>query len=175
MHIKKGNFEIRPIDLSDADILCRWWNDGEVMKDLGALEGINISKAQVIEQLRTDPSKGIFPHMIVVDNNPIGQMHYGKVNDNIAEIVIEIGVVSMQNKGYGTMALRYLIDEAFHVGYQKIQLHVIPGNSRAIHVYERKLGFKKVGMDGSEEENNLAIVMELCKEKWGLHNERNNY
>jgi RimJ/RimL family protein N-acetyltransferase len=166
MHIKKGNYEIRPIELSDADILCRWWNDGEVMKDLGAPDGINTSKAQVIEQLRTDPPKGIFPHMILVDNNPIGQMHYGKVNESIAEIVIEIGVVSMQNKGYGTMALRCLNDEAFRVGYQKMQLHVIPGNPRAIHVYERKLGFEKVGMDGSEEENNLSIVMELSEEKW---------
>jgi len=61
----------------------------------------------------------------------------------LAEVAIFIGDKKEWNKGYGTEAMKLLIDIGFKkLGLEKIQLRVNPSNVRARHIFE-KVGFKE--------------------------------
>jgi RimJ/RimL family protein N-acetyltransferase len=49
-----------------------------------------------------------------------------------------------QNRGFGQMLTRYMLDIALERGLKKVVLSVVSSNHRAIHVYE-KMGFEKEG------------------------------
>ena len=74
----------------------------------------------------------------------------------------EWGIVmtkSMQDKGFGTEALRRMIDYGFDdLGLERIYLAVYTDNPRAAHVYE-KCGFKEY--DRTEKD----VFMEIFKDK----------
>jgi RimJ/RimL family protein N-acetyltransferase len=65
---------------------------------------------------------------------------------------------SMQNKGYGTEALRRMIDYGFNdLGLERIRLVVFVANERAFHVYQQ-CGFKEY------HRNKVDIFMDIRKE-----------
>ena len=74
----------------------------------------------------------------------------------------EWGIVmtrSMQDKGFGTEALRRMIDYGFeNLGLERIYLAVYADNPRAAHVYE-KCGFKEYDRTDKD------IFMEIFKDK----------
>ena len=75
-----------------------------------------------------------------------------------AELGIAITAV-MQNKGYGTEALKRSVEYGFNeLGLTRIYLGVYANNPRAIHVYEN-CGFKEY------ERNDVDVFMELTKEE----------
>jgi RimJ/RimL family protein N-acetyltransferase len=49
-----------------------------------------------------------------------------------------------QNKGFGHILTRYMLDIAIELGVKKVVLNVVSHNHRAIHVYE-KMGFEREG------------------------------
>ena len=63
------------------------------------------------------------------------------------ETQIVIGEKKFWNKGYGTKAMKLLLEKAKQLGIKKIFLDVNPGNERAIRMYEA-CGFKKKGVHG---------------------------
>ena len=73
----------------------------------------------------------------------------------------EWGIVittSMQNKGYGTEALKRSVEYGFNeLGLTRIYLGVYVNNPRAIHVYE-SCGFKEYKRD------DVDVFMEITKE-----------
>ena len=65
----------------------------------------------------------------------------------LAELAIFIGDKKEWNKGYGTEAMKLLIDIGFKkLGLEKIQLRVNPSNVRARHIFQ-KAGFKEKTAD----------------------------
>ena len=72
----------------------------------------------------------------------------------------EWGIVittSMQNKGYGTEALKRSVEYGFNeLGLNRIYLGVYVNNPRAIHVY-KNCGFKEYGRD------DVDVFMEITK------------
>ena len=74
----------------------------------------------------------------------------------------EWGIVittSMQNKGYGTEALKRSVKYGFsELGLTRIYLGVYANNPRAMHVYE-SCGFKEYDRD------DVDVFMEITKEK----------
>ena len=65
---------------------------------------------------------------------------------------------SMQNKGYGTEALKRSVEYGFNeLGLNRIYLGVYADNPRAIHVYEN-CGFKEYNR------NDVDVFMEIYKE-----------
>jgi hypothetical protein len=43
------NIKIRYATLEDAEILCRWWNDGAVMAHAGFPDGLNTTEEKIRE------------------------------------------------------------------------------------------------------------------------------
>ena len=86
----------------------------------------------------------------------IGNIEFFNRKDDEAEWGIAV-TSSMQNKGYGTEALRRSVEYGFNeLGLKRIYLGVYVNNPRAIHVYE-SCGFKEYDRD------EVDIYMELIK------------
>ena len=143
MEVTENTLRIRRATAEDAGILCRWWNDGRLMGDVGFPMGLGTTEAAVSRQIEF-PDKH---HLLILEvaGIPIGEANYAEENGDSVGIGIKIGCLDMQNKGYGTLFIRLMVRELFSAKqYDKIVLNTDADNTRAQRVYE-KIGFKKNG------------------------------
>lgn len=144
MQLQEDNLTIRSAGTGDAELLCKWWNDGTVMAHAGFPEGLHTTAQEIRKSLAEDDDAVRRRHMIEIDGVPAGEMVYRNLGNHTAEIGIKICDAEKQGRGYGTRLLRMFIDGVFFkLGYEKIVLDTNLNNLRAQHVYE-KLGFQKV-------------------------------
>jgi len=81
------------------------------------------------------------------DNRLLGIVNFFDIHpvNRTVTLGIFIGEAADRNKGYGTEALRLIVDYGFRwLGLRNIDLHVNSDNLRAIACYE-KAGFKEYG------------------------------
>lgn len=164
------NLKIRNATWEDADLLCYWWNDGNVMAHAGFPNGLNTNAEKIIHELSTDSDDTYRRLIIEQDGLPIGEMSCRNKGDCIAEIGIKICEVEKQEKGNGALLLKMLITHLFANGYEKIVLDTNLNNTRAQHVYE-KIGFKKIQVHYDSWQNQLGelqsfIDYELLKSQF---------
>jgi len=171
MNLVKDNLTIRNATPSDAEQLCRWWNDGEIMAHAGFPNGIGTTAEKIRADLATDDDKIHRRHVIELDGRSIGEMNYRNKGGGVAEIGIKICDFSCQEKGLGTTLLSMFIDALFVCyGYEKIILDTKVKNKRAQHVYV-KLGFKQLRVNEDSWRDQLgeaqsSIDYELAKADW---------
>ena len=172
MHITQGSLTIRNAVSSDAEQLCAWWNDGSIMAHAGFPNGLNETPARVRDSLAADSDETHRRHIIELDGRPIGEMNYRNKGNRTAEIGIKICVAVALEKGYGTTLLSMFIDQLFqHYGYEKIILDTNVKNERAQHLYENKLGFRKLVVRENAWRDQLgelqsSIDYELTQSDW---------
>ena len=180
MLIKYEKLTIRNALQADAEQLCAWWNDGKVMAHAGYPNGLNITADEIRGSLVNDTDDTHRRHIIEFDGKPIGEMNYRNKGNHIAEIGIKICDFTQQEKGLGTTLLSMFIDALFNIyGYSKIILDTNTNNKRAQHVYEKKLGFKIVGVREQAWRDQLGVMQsaidyELTKADW-MSMQRTNY
>jgi RimJ/RimL family protein N-acetyltransferase len=191
MLIKYENLTIRNAVPADAEQLCTWWSDGKIMAQFGMPNGARCTPEEIRKSFddNTDANR----HIIELDGKPIGEMNYrvfcypdgviendGKPIDETVyrnmEGAIEPGIkicdFSQRDKGYGTKLLTVFIDALFRYhGCEKIILDTDLKNERAQHVYEEKLGFRRLGMqkDDSLNESDFyasVVYFEMTKADW---------
>lgn len=164
---KIENLAIRIATREDAKILCKWWSDGKVMAHAGFPKGIDTDINELMERIskEEDNSRRL---IIEIDSTCVGEMCF-RINDNSAEIGIKICDFSYQEKGYGTKAIKMLINYLFQDrDVDKIVLDTNLNNTRAQHVYE-KIGFKKVKVNIDAWKDQVGVLQsfidyELLKE-----------
>ena len=172
MLLKENNLVIRNTSSEDAQILCKWWNDGKVMAHAGFPKGLGISKQEIIKDLANDDDR-IQRLVIEINEKPVGEMNYRDKGNNIAEMGIKICDFNMQEKGFGTKLIKMLINYLFNsIGYTKIILDTNLKNKIAQHVY-KKIGFKQVSVKIDSWKNQLgelqsSIDYELFKKDFKL-------
>jgi RimJ/RimL family protein N-acetyltransferase/N-acetylglutamate synthase-like GNAT family acetyltransferase len=176
MHLINNNLTIRNSTAADAEQLCEWWNDGAVMAHAGFPNGVCDTPERIRESLAGDSDDTHRRHIIELAGKPIGEMNYRNKGDAVAEIGIKICNGDEREKGYGTALLAMFIDALFrHYGYKKIILDTNVNNTRAQHVYEQKLVFRKLGVRENSWTDQLGVLQssidyELCKADWlALH------
>lgn len=171
MRLEYKNIIIRNATADDATQLCQWWNDGEVMAHAGFPNGLHTTEEKIVTQIADDSDETSRRQMILLDNNPIGEMSYYNLGNGVCEIGIKICDTKSQNHGLGKIILSMFIRALFEVlGYQKIVLDTNLKNTRAQHVYEQ-LGFRKVrtNIDSWTDqlgEKQSSVDYELTKEKF---------
>lgn len=168
MKLVQGGLTIRPATGEDAQRLCDWWNDGQIMSHAGFPNGLGTNTAQVLEELNKDTDDN--RRLIIESNNaPIGEMSYRTIHAGVAEIGIKICISSEREKGQGTEFIRMLLRYLFvQRGYVKVVLDTNLQNTRAQHVYE-KIGFVRVGTNIDSWRNQLgelqsSVDYELTRE-----------
>lgn len=144
MLLIKDKLKIRNAREQDAKILCKWWNDGNVMSHAGFPNGLGTNEEKIAKSLKNDNDQNR-RLIIEFEEKPIGEMNYRTPEADIAQIGIKICDFKKQNKGIGTKCLNMLINHLFtSMGYNKVILDTNLNNVRAQHVYE-KIGFRKIG------------------------------
>lgn len=145
--IKGDKVFLSPIDINDTDLYTQWVNDPEIVKYL-QMEDIIITREReydILKRLSTDDNN--FAIIAREENKLIGSCGFLRVDNrnHKAEVALFIGDKNYWNKGYGTEALKLLLDFGFCIrNFNSIMLIVKEFNERAIKSY-KKLGFKIIG------------------------------
>jgi UDP-4-amino-4,6-dideoxy-N-acetyl-beta-L-altrosamine N-acetyltransferase len=141
---------LRAVRASDKDLLFKWISNRELRLYNSAF--LPISDAEhnnwFEEKLLQSKDKNSFFFIIEYKSAPIGSCQLSNVNwvYRSAELQIRIGDVDLHGCGYGTQAVRALVEFGFNdLNLNRIHLQVFETNSRAIHVYE-KVGFSIEGV-----------------------------
>jgi len=172
MHYRKMIGEkcyLSPIDLDDLPKYMEWLNSEELFKYL--LVGTSVISTETEKEALIRLSKEHVYGIIEKEKNQlIGNVGLVSINHihKSAELGIFIENKYYQNNGYGTEALRLLVDYAFRIlGIENIMLRVFDYNERAKKSYE-KVGFKKIGVRRHSHyynnERHNEIYMDIVKE-----------
>jgi len=165
---------LSPISMDDVETFMRWINDSEVTQYTTLHHQIFslLMEKDAVERLAK--SGNTFSIIDKETNRVIGNCSYFAENalNRTAEIGIMVGDKDYWSRGYGSDALRTLLDFGFNVrNYHNICLRVISFNERAIACYE-KVGFKRNGImrevitRGNKKYD--LIYMDILVTEWNL-------
>lgn len=155
MDCRFSNLRIRNAELTDCELLTKWWNDGKIMEHAGFPLGLKVTEDEVAAIILkgNDDIKRLL--ILEYDDQIIGEMNYNFTSMNEVSIGIKLCEECMQNKGLGRRYLSLLINELFKMQNCKIVLDTNLNNTRAQHVYE-SLGFKKTAVNVDSWKNQLG-------------------
>jgi len=157
MRLKHKNLEIRLANINDADYLLKYWTES----------GWDITLKEAQERL----TKNREQHMIEVDGRIIGDIHYGELENNTAEIGIYIRDEREKGKGYGLSTTCIYIDALIKfMGYDKIRIATSVDNDAMRHISETKLNLSPtIHTDAYQEQlgtHEPYVEYILEKENW---------
>ena len=165
---------LRPAEMTDLDNIMAWVNDREVTRNL--LLGFWPLSRKAEENWLARVCEGSDPsnRVLVIEDlqgtylGSIG-LHDIDMRSGVAEVGIVIGRKDYWGKGYGTDALRTILQAAFaNLRLRKVFLKVFGSNIRAQKSYA-KLGFRVAGRLTAQElregEYEDVIYMELFRDE----------
>ncbi len=137
---------LRPLKVSDAERFVKWFNDPAVHRFL-ARRKLKLKEERA--WIRSIPKKKDQIHFAIDTREGvhIGSVGLNEINrrDNYAVFCIVIGDKRYWSKGYGTEAMKLIVDHGFRrLKLHRIELDVYDYNARGIKLY-RRLGFKMEG------------------------------
>ena len=131
----------------------RWDRDSAYMRfsflGAGPLLSPKFIQGQIEKQEAASdaPDEVIFTIRTRADDRPIGSVELSGISWQHGNAFLGIGIGERADwgQGYGTEAIRLILDYAFReLGLHRVTLEVFDYNPRAIHVYEH-LGFRHEG------------------------------
>ena len=138
---------LSPNSLEDVEQYTEWLNDFETSDYIGRSHLV-MSKEAEKEYLESQKNEqGIFAIIDSSNDKLIGTVGLHKINNinRTATLGIFIGDKSYRGKGYGTEAIRLILDYGFnYLNLNNIMLKLMGFNERALACY-KKCGFKEYG------------------------------
>ena len=140
---------LRPLEAEDIPLYQQWYNDQDVSYWANAAWPLCTMLSEVEVEERFFVSSPTSRRFTILDENmePIGTTGFRDHNvpARSAVLFISIGEQEYWGRGYGTDALRVLIDYLFlQWNFHRLSLDTWDGNLRALRSYE-KLGFQVEG------------------------------
>lgn len=173
MLLRRENMTLRPAVPEDAELLCRWWNNGLLMLWAGYPLGLKTSPERVWRQLAAGVDDTARILIMEVGGALIGEMNYRLLENDFASIDLRVGEPEWQGRGYGQVFLRMLAEALFRdFQRKKIILSTDPNNARARRIYE-KIGFKPVKFLYHCRQNQIGewrslVEYELDRDDYGI-------
>ncbi len=138
---------LSPINVDDYEKYTRWVNDMEVA--VGLIFSASLITASVEKEILERISKSEFNFAIIdlETDELIGNIGFPSIDriNQVGEVGIFIGNKEYWGKGYGTEAMKLILDFGFNIlNLHNISLKVFGFNTPAIKSY-KKAGFKEVG------------------------------
>ncbi len=165
---------LRPLEPDDIPIFQRWYNNQEVNYWANAAWPLStmISEDEIEERFFV-PNRDSRRFTILNENKePIGTTGFRDTNipARSAVLFIVIGEKEYWDRGYGSDALKVLIDHLFlQWNFHRLSLDTWDGNQRALRAYE-KLGFQIEGRLRQARfvmgEYRDAIIMALLRDEY---------
>ena len=169
--IDGDNIYLSPINIDDASIYVEWLSNPNISDNLHSTKRV-FNEVNEKEFLNKRLSNGdhIFSIIRKSDDKLIGNISLNEIDyvDRTATIGIFIGDSDNHGKGYGSDALRAILNYGFGVlNLYNIDLKVFDFNERAINCY-KKVGFKEYGRRHKayyvNNEYHDELFMEILKE-----------
>ena len=164
----------RKAQVSDAELLAKWWNDGNIMEHAGFPDGLGITVNEVRDKIVNRNFYNLL-FIICYNKEPIGELS-ANIKDGVADFGIKICNAEYQNKGIGTFVMRKFFKELFkNDNVNKISISTNKKNTRAIYVYKNKLNaelVKEFEFKDANGEMQQGVEFELTKEHWKEINNR---
>lgn len=141
------NIYLAPRTLEDAEKYAKWLNDFYITDYTGrSHQSMTIeNERKYLEEVMSED--GIFGIIELKTDKLIGSVGLHKINSckRTGTLGIFIGEREFQDKGYGTEAVKLILDYGFnYLNLNNVDLSVMEFNSRAIACY-KKCGFKEIG------------------------------
>ena len=142
------NIYLSPLNMEDAEKYVEWLNDFKVTDGIGRSGNLTTIETEK-EWLESSAKSGDY-HFAIVDlenNQLLGNCSIENINyqNRTATVGIFIGNEENRSRGFGSEALRLMLDYGFHyLNLNNIMLNVFSFNERAIACY-KKVGFKECG------------------------------
>ena len=147
--LRSNSIQLKELSQEDSPVIFEWINDRETVLYNSPYKPISeIQHKTWFENIQNRNDIFIFGIYEIKTDKIIGTCQLHSINwiHRNAELQIRLGNKGNRGKGYGSEAVRLLLDFAFRdLNLYRIYLHVFQTNTNAIHVYE-KVGFKKEGL-----------------------------
>lgn len=167
---------LRPLERADIPLMLAWFADPEVRATLAAYRPFNeIEETQWFESNAAAGDKQAWGIEIPDGAGGwrlVGNCAFHHINWRArkAELGLVIGDKSEWNKGYGTEAVRVLVDWAFGtLNLNRVQLQVYARNVRAQRAYA-KAGFAVEGVQRQADyyagQYDDVILMAILRQDW---------
>ena len=146
--IEGKKVKLRPICISDTELIIKWRNTPSVRKNFIFRE--TFTKEMHMEWLKSKVDTGEVVQYIVIETKsdiPVGSVYFRNIDkkNNSAEFGIFIGEENARGKGIGTEATRLFVDYGFeNLGLHRIMLRVLKQNDAALKSYQNA-GFEIEG------------------------------
>jgi len=141
--------KLTPLRADDLPAMFEWINDRESVLRNSAYRPVGEAQHRAwFESVQQRADTVIFAVRLVGDGRLIGscQLHGISPVHRSAELQIRLGEPAHRGQGYGTEAVRLLLEFAFKdLNLNRVYLHVFGTNLAAIRVYE-KVGFAREGL-----------------------------
>ena len=137
---------LSPMNVEDAETYVKWLSDRRVSDNLGMTSSVGTIPGEK-EYIESRKGNSYDFSIVLNDDTLIGNISLMNVNliSRKATLGIFIGDEENRSKGYGTEAMKLLVDYVFNIlGLHNIDLNVFAFNEQAIRAYE-KVGFKEYG------------------------------
>lgn len=138
---------LSPRNPEDAEIFTNWLNDFETTDYIGKSHNL-ISLNGEKDFLESNSNPECTFVIVTLDNNQmIGTVSLESIDhvNRCATLGIFIGEKNFRSKGYGTEAIRLILEYGFkYLNLENINLDVMSFNERALACY-KKCGFKEYG------------------------------
>ena len=169
------NIYFSPISLDDIEEYTEMINDIKVSVGLGSVSYTNITDFESEKEFLTSIKKEKIFAVRLLENDEL----LGNIGFNSLDMVNRNGVLGVlignpihQRKGYGTEALKLILDYGFSfLNLRNISLKVFEYNKPAYNLY-KKIGFKEVGRLRKAVEimgkTYDIIIMDMLKEEFQL-------
>ena len=143
-------YKLRELQKEDLRTINKWRNDPNDIDLLGApYRYINMDvEMKWYDNYMVNRNNSIRCVITNEEDEPIGLVSLLNIDfmNQSATFHIMIGDNENQGKGAGSYALNQMLQHAFfNMNLQRVDLSVLPTNSRAIHLYE-KFGFQREGV-----------------------------
>ncbi len=170
------HIRLRAPERSDIPLFVSWLNDADVIENLPRYLPMSTGEEeQWFERMLQAPADE-HPMVIEIKDGenwrPIGNVAFHEINQRSrnAEVGIFIGEKSEWNKGYGTEAMRLMLEIGFNtLNLHRIFLRTLATNLRGIRAYE-KAGYIHEGcMRQAEYKNGQYIdmlFMSVLRPEW---------
>ncbi len=140
---------LRPLEREDLSLIRKWANDPEIRALTGEVAPMSQAAAEEwFERVRADRERVWFIVALKKTGRAIGEAGLLRMFPawRTTDLSIIIGEKDAWGKGYGSEAIRLLMDYAFGaLNFHRVAVGVVGFNERALRFYE-KAGFKREGI-----------------------------
>ena len=170
--IRGEKIRLRKQKTEDAAFFARWFNDPRIMFQCGFTEATDEEKE--IKQISIAHARedSLWFTITDLEGRILGETGLLRMFPawRCTDLSIIIPDPEAQGKGFGTEAIRLMLDLAFHkYDMNRVSIGVVGLNERALRFYER-IGFKKEGLQEQgyyyDGEFSDFVMMRILRAEW---------